>query len=278
MLDVLLTPETASGALDLFDNEMDDVDEDEDEDEEEEDEEDEGEMDEGESEENEDDGIDEDEDEEMDDVDEELDAALSAALGTAKERSNGIEESSDEELMDDDEMMALDDNLATIFRERLKPSRSKQVKETKQQISTFKCKVIDLLEILVKQHTSLSLEMILPLLQVLRITKDDSVHSKTLNLLRLLSKTKELPDTEDNLMELLRQIHADAAKARNKDGNIHSHISIYIARIARKQGKEEEVIGVYAETMRTWIKNGKSMVRAGLFADWLNWCQSIRRQ
>lgn len=281
LLDVLLTPETISGAEDLFDNEMEDVDEDEDdEDEDEEDEDDEGE------ESGEDDAEEMDEDEDMDDADEELDAALSAALGTTKELSNGKgidEESSDEELMNDDEMMALDDNLATIFRQRLKPNnnRSKQIKETKQQISTFKCKVIDLLEILLKQHSNLNLhlEMILPLLNVLRLTKSDVVHSKTLTLLRKLSKNKELPDitTNENLMGLLRKIHSDAAKARNKDGNIHSHLSIYIARIARKGGLEEDVIGVYAETMRLWIKDGKSMVRAGLFADWVNWCQSIRR-
>jgi D-ribose pyranose/furanose isomerase RbsD len=54
-------------------------------------------------------------------------------------------------------------------------------------------------------------------------------------------------------------------------------MSIYIARIARKAGKEDEVIAVYAETMKKWVKNGKSNVRTGLFTDWINWCQSIRR-
>jgi hypothetical protein len=174
-------------------------------------------------------------------------------------------------------MMAIDENLASIFRQRLKPNRAKEAKDTKQQMSTFKCKVIDLLDILVRNHSPLCLEMILPLLQVLRITKSDTVHSKTITLLRKLAKAKELPESTGDLMGLLRKIHEDAAKARNKDGNVHSQLSIYIARIARKHGQEEEVIGVYAETMRKWIKNGKSMVRAGLFADWVNWCQSIRR-
>ena len=274
LLDVMLTPETVSGAEDLFDNEMEDAAEDDESDED-------GENDDNEDE-DEEEGSGEDNEEDVDvpmddDADEELDAALSAALGTTKQLTNGNDESSDEELMDDDEMMALDDNLATIFRQRLKPNRVKEAKDTKLQIATFKCKVIDLLEILVKQHNDLCLEMILPLLHVLRLTKSDPVHSKTMNLLRQLAKSKELPETSDNLMGLLRKIHEDAAKAKNKDGNIHSQLSIYIARIARKQGQEEEVIGVYAETMRKWVKNKKSMVRAGLFADWLNWCQSIRR-
>ena len=78
-------------------------------------------------------------------------------------------------------------------------------------------------------------------------------------------------------MGLLCRIHEDAAKTRNKDGNIHSQLSIDIARLVQKHGQEDEVIGVYAETMWKWIKNRKSMVRAGLFADWVNWCQSIRR-
>lgn len=299
LLDVLLTPETVSGAEDLFDNEMEDVEESDDADEDdeeregdhsdvkedEEDEEENGDEEDVEEEDDDDDaedGMELDEDSENisgngSDDDEQLTAALSAALGTKKEHANGDDDSSDESLMDDDEMMAIDENLANIFRQRLKPNRVKEAKDTKQQISTFKSKVIDLLDILVKNHSPLCLEMILPLLQVLRITKNETVHSKTMALLRKLAKTKELPEISGDLMGLLRKVHEDAAKARNKDGNVHSQLSIYIARIARKHGQEEEVIGVYAETMRKWIKNGKSMVRAGLFADWVNWCQSIRR-
>lgn len=292
LLDVLLTPETVSGAEDLFDHEMEDVEESDDANEYDEerggddsdvkeDEEDEEEN--GDDDDDAEDGMELDEDAEnisgndSDDDDEQLTAALSAALGTKKEHANGDDDSSDESLMDDDEMMAIDENLANIFRQRLKPNRAKEAKDTKQQISTFKSKVIDLLDILVKNHSPMCIEMILPLLQVLRITKNETVHSKTMGLLRKLAKTKELPELSGDLMGLLRKVHEDAAKARNKDGNVHSQLSIYIARIARKHGQEEEVIGVYAETMRKWIKNGKSMVRAGLFADWVNWCQSIRR-
>ena len=297
LLDVLLTPETASGVGELFEpmedldeNTDTDGDEDGDEDEDDEDEDDEDEDDEDEDDEDEDDE-EEDEDEDRMEIDEdedliyhdgrgddELTAALSAALGTTKELTNGDDnDSSEESLMNDDEMMAIDENLANIFRQRLKPSRAKEAKDTKQQISTFKYKVIDLLDILVKNSSPLCLEMIPPLLQVLRITKSETVHSKTIILLRKLAKAKELPEGTGDLMGSLRKIHDDAVKARNKDGNIHSQLSIYIARIARKHGQEEEVIGVYAETMRNWIKNRKSMIRAGLFADWVNWCQSIRR-
>jgi DNA polymerase phi len=288
LLDVLLTPETVSGAEDLFDHEMENAQEGEDGGEDEEgegednDEEEVSESEGGEEDDDEaEDGMELDEDEDVvsndGSNDDELTAALSAALGTTKELANGDDDSSDESLMDDDEMMAIDENLANIFRQRLKPNRAKEAKDTKQQMSTFKCKVIDLLDILVRNHSLLCLEMILPLLQVLRITKSETVHSKTITLLRKLAKAKELPESTGDLMGLLRKIHEDAAKARNKDGNVHSQLSIYIARIARKRGQEEEVIGVYAETMRKWIKNGKSMVRAGLFADWVNWCQSIRR-
>jgi DNA polymerase phi len=271
LLDVLLTPETASGATDLFDN-LEDEDANSDLAEISQ-----GDKDGEDGEESaEDDEMDIDED---DDADEGLNAALSEALGvTTQVNGKGAEgDSSDEELMNDEEMLALDDNLASIFRQRLKPSRAKEAKETKLQMSTFKSKVIDLLEILVKSRSDLHLEIILPLLRALHITKDETVRSKTFELLHKLAKSKEIPDPTDNLMGILRKIHEDAAKAKGKDGNIHSQLSIYIARIARKGGQEEEVIGVYAETMRKWIKNGKSMVKAGLFADWVNWCQSIRR-
>jgi DNA polymerase phi len=260
LLDVLLTPETVGGAEDLFDNEdtlMDEVEESEEEEEEEEEE----------------DDVDMDEEMDVDsDANDELDAALSAALGDAK----AGDDSSDED-MDDDEMMALDDNLATIFRHRLKPNRKKETQDTRLQMSTFKCKVVDLLEILIKEHVELSLEMIMPLLQVLRLTKSDTVHSKTITLLRKMAKQKELPTANDKLMDLMRKVHEDAEKARHKDGNIHSQLSIYIARIARTAGQEDGIIVVYAEAMKKWIKDGKSMVRTGLFTDWINWCQSIRR-
>src|SRR5579871_1705116 len=277
LLDVLLTPETASGASDLFDTELEEEEVDENEDGE--DTEDQGTEDDGDDEDEEGEGNEDVDEMDVDDDagDEELNAALSAALGT-NNQINGNDsdgESSEEELMNDDEMMALDDDLASIFRQRLKPSRAKEAKETKLQISTFKCKVLDLLETLVKSRSDLCLQMILPLLEVLRITRNETVHAKTLDLLRKLAKSKDLPEPTDNLMSMLRKIHEDAAKTRGKDGNIHSQLSIYIARVARKGGLEEDVIGVYAETMRKWIKNGKSMVKAGLFADWVNWCQSI---
>jgi DNA polymerase phi len=274
LLDVLLTLETASGVEELFNNDMDDEMEDADADEDEDDEED-GEEDEGED--KDEDEMDEDMDKAGDDADDALEAALSAVLSKGMPTENGDNnDSSDEELMDDDKMMALNDNLATIFHQRLKPNHQKEIKDTREQMSTFKCKVIDLLEILVEEQSDICLDMILPLLQVLHHTRSDTVHSKTLNLLRKLAKNKEIPDAMDNLMGLLMKIHEDAVKARNKDGNIHSQLSIYIACIARKGGQEEEVIGVYAETMRKWIKNRKSMVQAGSFPDWLTWCQSIR--
>jgi len=287
LLDVLLTSETISGGEELFDHEMEDDDEEEENDEHldghEDDEEMEADDDEAEDDQEEDEDIEMSED---GDADEELDAALSAALGTTKstttnghtDPSSDADSSSEEELMNDEEMMALDETLATIFRQRLKSStKTKQQKGTKQEISTFKCKVIDLLDILFQHPTALVFESLLPLLQVLRVTKSDAVHAKTLDVLRKLSKAKELPDYEGDWTGLMRKIHRDAERARGKDGNVHSQLSIFLARIARKRGEEEEVIGVYAETMRNWIKNGKSMVRAGLFADWLNWCQSIRR-
>lgn len=279
LLDVLLTPETVSGAEELFDHEMEDADQEE----EDEDEEDDHDHEEDDQEEEEDE--DEDEDVEMsenDEPDEELDAALSAALGTQKPLlPNGTtdheEDSTDEELMNDDEMMALDSSLATIFRQRLKSTtKTKQQKEQKHQISVFKCKVLDLVEILFKHPTPLALSTLLPLLQVLRITKSDEVHAKTLTALRKLSKHKDVPDYPE-WAGLMRKIHRDAERARGRDGTIHSQLSILLARIARRRGEEEEVVGVYAETMKGWVKNGRSMVRAGLFADWLNWCQSIRR-
>jgi hypothetical protein len=147
---------------------------------------------------------------------------ISSALGKAKPTVNGDNDDSTDEEFYDDEMMALDDNLATIFRQHLKPNHKKEVKETKEQISTFKCKVIDLFEILIKEQSDLCLDMNLLLLQALHLTRSDTVHSKILNLLRKLVKNKEIPDATDNLMGLLRKIHEDAAKVRNKDGNIHS--------------------------------------------------------
>lgn len=289
LLDVVLTAESSSGAKELFENQEEEMEEEEGEEEHEEEDEEEAEEGQEDNQEEEE----EDEDVEMDDeqdsvneADEKLDASLAALLGTSKEPQENDEDqedeySSEEEPMNDDEMMAMDDQLVTIFRERFSRenrSTKKEAKETKQQITTFKCKVIDLLEIVVKENIDISLEMILPLLQGLRLTKNDTVHSKIIALLGKLAKSKQLPNVpEDKLVPLLRKIHDDAAKSTGRDGNIHSQLSILIARIARTKGLEDQIIEVYCETMRKWIRNGKSKVRARLFADWVNWCQSIRR-
>jgi len=223
LLDVMMTAETVDGVNDLFnrepvDNGLDDGDSVEDDNSFEREEEDIGDENETEDEENKEcdahgEGIEVDEMDidSLSGEDEELDAALSAVLGFAKADLDEELSSSDEELMDDDAMLALDDNLANIFRQRLKPNHRKEREDSKLQISTFKCKVVDLLEIVVKERNEFCLEMILPLLQALQITKSDAVHSKTLNLLRKVSKSKDLPDAPESLMGFLRKIHEDAS-------------------------------------------------------------------
>lgn len=310
MFEVLETKESLGGQSELFDRDSDedgedvemevgdsdmevtemDIDENEDEDDE----------DDGSGSEDGDD-TDEDEDEEQDESEAaKLEAALSEALGAHK----ATEDDSDSD-MDDDAMLALDEQLANIFKQRSaaahksKKQESKQAKET---ITNFKNRVLDLLDIFAKsprarESVAVSAKMLLPLLKCARTTGNKPIADHAANVVRNYANglrgkegdTVLSGEEKEELWGLLEDIHKEAAKdggvGRERHKSACSQASLVVAKVCVASGgmKVEDVeraVGVYARSLTMWLTDKSWRVQSGLFTDLVNWAgtASVRLQ
>ncbi|KAG0348544.1 DNA-directed DNA polymerase [Podila humilis] len=250
---MLTTLQTKDNKDDMFGEEQDDEDEDaeadahnqSDDDDEDDDEEDEDEE-EGESE---DMDVDEDDDEP---VDEEFRKKLAEAL---KVKDGDDEDSEEEELLNDDEMMAFDEKLIEIFKQK-KLAKAQQ-KDSKQTLVHFKNKVLDLLEIYIKKQSSnaLVLELIVPLLSLVFIpsASNKPVHDKISALLRnKLAKIKDYPREcdDEHVFEILSQVHELAKKSPDaKFSALCGDLSLLLVKVLIGGQDEKTAVGETSSTM-----------------------------
>ncbi|KAK2875593.1 hypothetical protein FQN49_001579 [Arthroderma sp. PD_2] len=237
---------------------------------------------------------DEDEDEEDDEEDEnlaEFDAKLAAALGTHRadkdlEASEGSDDGSD---MGDDDMEALDAQLVKVFQARDQAStKKKDRKDAKETMINFKNRVLDLLEIYVKKcHSNpIALDIIIPLLQLLRRSSVEQLVKKTANILReytKLCKGASVPKVEsvEPIWELLRQVHNEAThSASNSHASSCSLTSLLLVKILVAHDKESVpgIVDIYADTRKKQLLSNKCHVHATFFSDWNNWCVAASKQ
>lgn len=252
-------------------------------------------IDENEDEDDEDEGSSSEDDDEDDEQDEsevaKLEAALSEALGAHK----ATEDDSDSD-MDDDAMLALDEQLTNIFKQRSaaahksKKQESKQAKET---ITNFKNRVLDLLDIFAKsprarESVAISAKMLLPLLKCARTTGSKPIADRAAVVVRNYANSlrgKEgdvvLSDEEkEEFWGLLEDIHKEAAKdggvGRDKHKSACSQASLVVAKVCVASGgmKVEDVeraVGVYARSLTMWLTDRSWRFQSGLFTDLVNW-------
>lgn len=221
----------------------------------------------------------------------EFDAKLAQALGTRRlDQDLAIEEDeSSDEGMDDDQMAALDAQLETVFKERKKATTNKNKrKDAKEAVVIFKSRIIDLLEIYVKQQylNPLALELILPLLTLIRATTSKQVSEKSCNLIREYSKLYKLkdrisgePDIVAKASLLMDDIHtAVLEEGSNAYGSACSQASLLAAKtIIANGGKPEIAVQKYAATQEKFLTDPACPVRTSFFSEWLNWCTSARK-
>ena len=230
----------------------------------------------------------------MEGPDEELaafDAKLALALGTrpaADDLAATEEESSSDDNMNDEQMEALDEHLEKVFRERKNlASKRTRNKDAKEAIVNFKRRVLELLDIYVKQqHTNpLSQDLLVPLLNAIRTTKNPLVSTKACDVVRNYTKPckpNSLPMVTDpgRIIELLREIHQEASKDGSKAyGSACSQASLLLVKILVAQDRENlgVVESVYGETHLRFLKGPTvSQVKASFFTDWLNWSVTAR--
>ncbi|KAI4093377.1 MAG: hypothetical protein LQ344_002965 [Seirophora lacunosa] len=214
---------------------------------------------------------------------------LAQALKTRPANANLVaasDDASSDEDMDDEQMEALDEHIATIFKARKKvTSKKAERKDAKETIVNFKCRVLELLDIYVKQQhqNPLALDLLLPLLTVTRTTTSRLVASKACNLVREFSsicKTKGSPridSTSSGVVQLLKEVHVEALReGSNAHASACNQASLFLARVlmAADRGNMRQIVQVYAGTLEAWAMDPKGKVT--FFTEWLNWRKNLR--
>ncbi len=234
-----------------------------------------------------DDGSDDGPDEELAAFDAKLALALGTRSATDDLAADDSEGSSDSD-MNDEQMEALDEHLEKVFRERKTlASKKDQNKNAREAIINFKCRVLELLDIYVKrQHTNvLALDLLIPLLDVIRTTKSPLVSARSCDLVRSYSKLckpNTVPLTTDSIVPitLLRDVHGLAGKeGSNAYGAACSHASLLLVKILAAKDRENLrlIESIYGETHQAFMLDSKSKVKPSFFTDWLNWSVSARK-
>ncbi|KFZ09768.1 hypothetical protein V502_08506 [Pseudogymnoascus sp. VKM F-4520 (FW-2644)] len=222
-----------------------------------------------------------------------LDKALAAALDTHRldEDAAAASESDSDADMSDSEMLQLDEKLVEIFAARKKtPNKKQEAKDARATVVNLKNRILDLLEIYVRRAPEKveAYGLILPLLRCMRETGTKQVGERAHSVLAAFKKaTKggkaEGEDEEEKVdfdilerIELLKEIHEEAAKdASHAFAKAASTASLLVASSLYRVDKRlvKKVAGVYRDTQVQWVM-GEKKVAAGLFVDWVNWCQS----
>ncbi|KAK9766822.1 DNA-directed DNA polymerase [Basidiobolus ranarum] len=260
LLSILETKEDVSGQQELFEDDVEEMDEDEEDSSEEESDE-ESDL---------EDAVEDDEE-----VDEELRAKLAAAFG----QKEG--EESEEELLGDEEMGDFDAKLAEIFKHKKMMKAEKR--DAKQSILHFKNKILDLLEIFIKKQpqNELLLELIIPLLRFVRNsaanTANKQAGEKATNLLKnKLVKVKDHPKISDtaNALETLEAVHQFARKAPNSTMmQLFSHCSLFLVRVIignEDKKSTEKVVDIYKASLNDYMTRKSSNLQPAFFLDLLN--------
>ncbi|KOS16594.1 DNA polymerase V [Escovopsis weberi] len=138
----------------------------------------------------EEDGNDDDDDEEEEKEEEEgkqgledLDELVGKILKSHRlDKDANAESSESEGDMSDSEMLALDDKLAEVFKHRVqaRPDSKREKKDAKQSVVNFKHRILDFLDIFIKNEplSPLAFSLLLPLLRLMRTTSTKTLASR----------------------------------------------------------------------------------------------------
>ncbi|KAL2154520.1 hypothetical protein VTH82DRAFT_3196 [Thermothelomyces myriococcoides] len=222
-----------------------------------------------------------------------LDDALAEVLGTHRLDKDHEAESGEESDMTDSEMMAVDEKLAEIFRQRTKNmNKKKEKKDAKDTVVNFKHRILDLLAIYVRKEAANPSgsrevwEVLLPLLHLIRTTTTKPLSNKACDVIQTFSKSlkkakggnqvAKVPGPSlKRMVSLLEQLHEEAAKDMSHAfARAVSTACLAVASVACAEADgKEKVFALYARTQRRWF-DGEVRIQPSFFSDWLNWCQS----
>ncbi|KAI1382482.1 DNA polymerase phi-domain-containing protein [Hypoxylon crocopeplum] len=245
------------------------------------------------------DGEDEDEDEEEDEGEDndkeqkeadaqelaDLDDALSKVLRSHRlDKDKDAESSDNDSDMSDSEMMALDEKLVEVFKQRVKNTGTKKEKrDAKESVIAFKHRVIDLIALYLKQEATnpLAFKSLLPLLQVVRTTTAKPLANKAAvaieNFAKAFKKARAATDSDAKLnteeqFARMKEIHVEAAKDMSHAyARAASAASLLVASsLLADKDNIDAINALYAQTFADCQKR-KIKMQGFFFTDWVNW-------
>ncbi|KZT28691.1 hypothetical protein NEOLEDRAFT_1160838 [Neolentinus lepideus HHB14362 ss-1] len=192
---------------------------------------------------------------EVEEPDLELRKKVEATLEASgvKPTAEDSEEDSEEETMDDDQMMALDEQLAAVFKTRTAEAKKGKDVNAQREASHFKNRVLDLVDILVKTNPGSSF-----------IIKDEEhLSRKAGGLLRSrIGKLKEVPSKveAEQASKLLGDLHSQARRVRSAE---------ILASFSQCSVAEITVLTAYRESLTDFVSRKSSSLNARFFQDFI---------
>ncbi|KAH7225851.1 DNA polymerase phi-domain-containing protein [Fusarium oxysporum] len=251
----------------------------------------------GEDEEDEEDDEDEDGEKSKGEFDrpEDLDNELEKILNSHRLDKDVNAESSDSEGdMSDSEMFAIDEQLAAAIKPRIQDRSNdskKQKKEAKQSVLNFKNRILDFIDIYVRNESRspLSFTLLLPLLDLMRTTSTKPLAARASKIIsnyqkglkKARSNRQEVQILEpDDMLDLLREIHKaagqDDSHAYAKAASTASLI-VVSALVAADKSKMEDILAVYSKTQASCF-SGEVKLQSSFIGDWQNWYRNAMQQ
>ncbi|KAK0503113.1 DNA polymerase phi-domain-containing protein [Armillaria luteobubalina] len=210
------------------------------------------------------------------DVDDELRNKILEAL-----KMNGVEPvtgdtDNDEITMDDDQMLALDGQLAEVFKTRMQVGKTSKDVDAQREATHFKNRVLDLVDLFFKNEPSspLVINLILPLIELIGASGTDErqLSDKTQGILRSrIAKAKDVPTAPvAQVASAVQSLHTRARKARSSDQLATlSFCSLYLAKILVAQEGIEQVLDAYRESLADFLTRKNSALNPNFFQDFI---------
>ncbi|RKF77452.1 DNA polymerase V [Golovinomyces cichoracearum] len=222
---------------------------------------------------------------------EKLNTALAAVLG--RDPKTSADESDDDADMTDSEMLALDDKLVEIFSQcKRVPKKKKEEKSAKENICNFKTRVLDLIEIYVKEQAQneLAFSLIMPLLSLMHNTQNKSLADRSHAIIQSFAKvyknshplgsdpvkSSDHRSQPPGRLEVLREIHNLACKDKSHAlcKAASSASLLVVSSMYRVDVKFiNDAANVYRDTQVKWVL-GEACIQTAFFIEWVNWCQN----
>ncbi|KAF8274212.1 DNA polymerase phi-domain-containing protein [Lactarius quietus] len=174
--------------------------------------------------------------------------------------------------LDDDQMMAIDDQLAQLFKDRIRGKKSKE--GAQREAVHFKNRILDLLSILVKKQPMSAhiIQVLIPLLN-LAFSGEKQLSEKAIGILRSrIDKLKVVPSTIDaaKALDTLNDLHVRARKVHSNDAlSAISFCSLYASKALLNVGADTTVRNAYTLSLADFTERKASDLNTGFFSDFI---------